>query len=241
MDGGWIKIYRSVQTHWLWDDSRYLKAWITLLMVVNYEEKKVLIDKVKYVCKRGQSMLSLDSWVKEFGDGWTKDKVRTFLRLLKEDGMITTTALRRTTLLTVCKYEEYQDNSALDPTQNQPQSLPQNPSQSPSQSLPQNPSQSPSHSPPTKEGEEIQERKEEEKKSRKKTSAPVFSPPTLDEVKEYFSQNGYTVAAAIKAYNFYNVASWVDSKGNKVRNWKQRMISVWFQPENKIQIRKMVY
>lgn len=60
-------------------------------------------------------------------------------------------------------------------------------------------------------------------------------PPILDEVKLYFHENGYREDIAIRAFNFYNEAKWHDSKGNPVRNWKQKMISVWFKDENKIQ------
>lgn len=59
-------------------------------------------------------------------------------------------------------------------------------------------------------------------------------PPILDEVKLYFHENGYREDIAIRAFNFYNEAKWHDSKGNPVRNWKQKMISVWFKDENKI-------
>jgi hypothetical protein len=57
--------------------------------------------------------------------------------------------------------------------------------------------------------------------------------PSLSEVELYFKDNGYTKESAIKAYNFYDVANWVDSKGNKVKNWKQKMQGVWFKDENK--------
>jgi hypothetical protein len=60
----------------------------------------------------------------------------------------------------------------------------------------------------------------------------VLTPPTLQEVEEYFKENGYTVLSAGKAYKYYDTADWHDSKGSKVKNWKQKMQSVWFKPEN---------
>ena len=38
-----------------------------------------------------------------------------------------------------------------------------------------------------------------------------------------------------KAFDYYDCADWHDSKGNKVKNWKQKMQAVWFKDENKIQ------
>lgn len=62
---------------------------------------------------------------------------------------------------------------------------------------------------------------------------PKFIPPTLDEVKVYFKEKGYSEVSAEKAFNYYDVAEWKDSKGNQVKNWKQKMMGVWFKEENK--------
>lgn len=59
-----------------------------------------------------------------------------------------------------------------------------------------------------------------------------FIPPSLEEVKQYFSDKGYTAEAAKKAFDYYNEGGWKDSKGKRVKNWKQKMIAVWFKPEN---------
>ncbi|MEA1849233.1 DUF4373 domain-containing protein [Chryseobacterium sp. MHB01] len=59
-----------------------------------------------------------------------------------------------------------------------------------------------------------------------------FAPPTLDEVLSYFDEKGYTAEVAKKAYDYYHVGKWIDSKGNPVKNWKQKMISVWMKPEH---------
>ena len=61
-----------------------------------------------------------------------------------------------------------------------------------------------------------------------------FSPPTILEVIDYFKEKGYTEISAKKAFDYYDIANWKDSKGNQVKNWKQKMISVWMKPENKI-------
>lgn len=73
------------------------------------------------------------------------------------------------------------------------------------------------------------ERKLEKKPIKKKR----FIPPTLDEVVNYFQKKGYLKSTAEKAYEYYNEADWIDSQGNKVLNWKQKMIAVWFKDENK--------
>lgn len=61
-----------------------------------------------------------------------------------------------------------------------------------------------------------------------------FTAPSIDEVKEYFKLNGYKDDVAIRAFNFYHAADWHDTQGRPVKNWKQKMIGVWFKDENKI-------
>lgn len=61
----------------------------------------------------------------------------------------------------------------------------------------------------------------------------IFIAPTELEVIDYFKENGYAHEVAIKAFRYYATANWKDSKGNRVKNWKQKMISVWFKDENK--------
>ncbi len=58
--------------------------------------------------------------------------------------------------------------------------------------------------------------------------------PSLEEVKAYFKENGYSLDIAEKAFRSYDVANWHDSKGNKIKNWKQKMINVWFREEYKV-------
>ena len=61
-----------------------------------------------------------------------------------------------------------------------------------------------------------------------------FIIPEIQNVISYFQENGYTRESAEKAYQYYNVNNWKDSKGTQVKNWKQKMISVWFKEENKV-------
>ena len=82
---------------------------------------------------------------------------------------------------------------------------------------------------------EIEIEEESEKGKRKKEGEiKGFTPPSLIEIKEYFKKEGYKEEIAEKAWKGYDVANWVDSKGNKIKNWKQKCIHVWFKDEHKI-------
>ena len=106
---GWIKLHRSVTKHWIFKDAEKLKAWITILSEVNHAENKVNFGDSLFTVNRGESLKSLDTWAKLFGNGWNKSKVRRFFKLLESDSMIVTKSERKTTRLTVCNYDTYQD------------------------------------------------------------------------------------------------------------------------------------
>jgi hypothetical protein len=78
-----------------------------------------------------------------------------------------------------------------------------------------------------------QNREEDIKVKKRRGSAGDFEPPILSDVISYFSEKGYTEKSARKAFSFYSESNWIDSKGNPVKNWKQKMIGVWFKDENK--------
>jgi hypothetical protein len=73
----------------------------------------------------------------------------------------------------------------------------------------------------------------------KKKVSKKFIPPSMDEVMQYFEENGYTIEAGTKAWHYYDTANWHDARGQPVKNWKQKMQAVWFKDENKTKISRM--
>jgi hypothetical protein len=60
----------------------------------------------------------------------------------------------------------------------------------------------------------------------------IQSKPTQNEVIDFFISKGSTEDKAKQAYEYYEVADWHDAKGNRVKNWKQKMLSVWINNNN---------
>lgn len=52
----------------------------------------------------------------------------------------------------------------------------------------------------------------------------VFTPPTRDEVLDY-ARSKNAVALGEKFYDYFVEGNWKDSKGNKVKNWKQKFLT----------------
>lgn len=69
-------------------------------------------------------------------------------------------------------------------------------------------------------------------KKNRKANLPV----NVNEVINYFNENGYTTIAAEKFFKYYTEMKWTDSNGNKVLSWKGKAQSVWFKDENKSQV-----
>lgn len=51
-----------------------------------------------------------------------------------------------------------------------------------------------------------------------------FTPPTLEEVKAYCEERKSPVDP-VRFYEYFQTGGWKDSKGNPVRNWKQKLIT----------------
>ncbi|WP_195839084.1 DnaD domain protein [Anaerosalibacter bizertensis] len=105
---GWISIHRKIQDHWLWQEKPFDKrsAWIDLLLMANHKDNKFLLGNELIEVKRGSFITSeyklMDRW------GWSKTKVRNFLKLLEDDKMIIKISDRKKTTLTIVNYNDYQ-------------------------------------------------------------------------------------------------------------------------------------
>jgi hypothetical protein len=106
-NSGFILLHRRLRDHWLWADPIKLKWWLDILMECNHEDKKVSIGFQLIDCKRGQSVNSLLTWAKRWRVN--KDTVRRYFDMLKNDAMISTENVQKTTRLTVCNYDQYND------------------------------------------------------------------------------------------------------------------------------------
>lgn len=114
---GWIKLNRKLQNHWLWNDKPFDKrsAWIDMLMMANHSDNKFLLGNQLVEVKEGSFITSelklMDRW------GWSKTKVRSFIKLLEDDNMIVKKSDNKKTTLTIVNYSVYQDSQTTEEPQ----------------------------------------------------------------------------------------------------------------------------
>ncbi len=60
--------------------------------------------------------------------------------------------------------------------------------------------------------------------NKKNIKKKPFVPPTLEEVEKYCQERKNNVDPK-KFFDYFDASNWVDSKGNPVRNWKQKIIT----------------
>lgn len=63
-----------------------------------------------------------------------------------------------------------------------------------------------------------------EEPKRKRYERKRFVPPTLEEIQAYCLERKNNVDAK-KFYDYFTASGWYDSKGNKVKSWKQKVIT----------------
>ena len=69
------------------------------------------------------------------------------------------------------------------------------------------------------------------KTSAKTTKKRTFKPPTLAEVNDYILEKGIHNVSAKAFFEYYEAGDWHDAKGNKVKSWKQKLLT-WARHEN---------
>ena len=110
VDGGWVKLYRELKSKSIWQLSspEQKVVLITILLLANHEENKWEWKGEQFTCKPGQLITSLNSLVRECGDGVSIQNVRTALDRFEKLGFLTNASTKTGRLITVLNWEKYQ-------------------------------------------------------------------------------------------------------------------------------------
>lgn len=116
VNGGWVKLYRELKSKSIWQLSspEQKVVLITILLLANHEENKWEWKGEQFVCKPGQLITSLNSLVRECGDGVSMQNVRTALDRFEKLGFLTNVSTKTGRLITVLNWEKYQGKDFVD-------------------------------------------------------------------------------------------------------------------------------
>ena len=193
MEKGWISLSRKIQESWVWEDKPFTKgqAWIDLLLSVNHEEKKFLLGNEIVICERGSMITSVRKLSERWE--WSNTKTVNFLNLLENDGMIEQKKDTKKTVLTIVKYSDYQTSTSTKKTLKR-------------------------HESDTLTTRERTNNNDNNVNNDNKSNSSRFTPPTLEEVREYCLERKNNVDPE-KWIDFYSSKGWMIGK-NKMRDWK---------------------
>lgn len=116
VNGGWVKLYRELKSKSIWQLSspEQKVVLITILLLANHEENKWEWKGEQFICKPGQLITSLNSLVRECGDGVSIQNVRTALDRFEKLGFLTNVSTKTGRLITVLNWEKYQGKDFVD-------------------------------------------------------------------------------------------------------------------------------
>lgn len=114
-----IPINRKLFNHFFWNEKRKFskfEAWLDLLQLVSFSDNNKLLISGK-LCEwdRGQYPISISFLGKRWY--WGDKQVRNYLKLLESEQMIDTLKTGKWTMLTICKYEDYNTQGQADEPQ----------------------------------------------------------------------------------------------------------------------------
>ena len=196
-------------TEWEWyHDINVSRVYLHLLLTANYDEKRWQGKTIL----RGQLITSIANLA--FATDLSVQQARTAINKLKSTGEITIQSTNEYSIITICKYESYQD---IDNTEQQA-------NQQANEQTINTPLNKPINT-PINNNIRSKEYKEEKKERNKENNIyggtqknSRFVPPTLDEVKAYCQERNNNVNA-IRFINFYESKGWFVGK-NKMKDWK---------------------
>ena len=218
--GGFITLHRQIlDWEWCKNPSTFV-LFVHLLLSANFVDGKFEGKTIR----RGQLVTSLPSLAST--TGLTIQQIRTALKNLISTGEITDVSTNRYRIITISKYNDYQESTdrLTGKQQTINRQLTDN-QQATNRQLTGNQQQ---YNNITREQGNNGTMEQGERKS-----APRFSPPTKDQIFDFCMENGLNLDVD-RFYDYYSMQGWKLSNGNMMRDW-QAAIRQWLARDRKQQ------
>lgn len=107
---GWIKIYRKSLDSAVWKNPMIWFVWSWCLLKASHDDIEFPFNNIDIVVKRGSFITGLLSAKKELPT-LSVQNIRTAFKYLKSTGRLTVTSSSKFSVITIVKWEEYQDTN----------------------------------------------------------------------------------------------------------------------------------
>jgi DNA-binding transcriptional regulator YhcF (GntR family) len=104
--GGWVKLWRSMDSHWTGQDGWSWAIFTKLIMWAYYKDKKTLVNGKVTEIKRGQVVTSAAEIANKLG--FHRSTVEKRLKMFEEEGMIEQQVSFHGRIITILNYDKYQ-------------------------------------------------------------------------------------------------------------------------------------
>lgn len=208
---GWVKLHRRI-VDWEW-----FKKPETLSLFIYCLTRANIADgswrNIAY--KRGQFITSLDTIRKD--TGLSIQQARTALKHLVSTGELSAKSTNRYTMITICKYDDYQSmpEDANTPNNNQA-------TNNQHAKTKRSNKQSTTGEEEEEDGERRRGRSERKKSSKEDKKKTSFIPPSVDEIDSFIRSESLTDVDAKAFYDYYSDRDW--KCGNRpLKDWKAKL------------------
>lgn len=199
---GWVKLLRTtVDNPLLNKDPDHLALWIHLLCGAAFEPTPALLGGKRIVLQPGQlttgrKQLAVNSRIQE-------SKVERTLKAFENNHLIEQQKTNKNRLITILPWNEIQcgEQQIEQPVNNE-----RTTSEQPLNTL-----------------EEIKNTRNEEYTAHKAPRSR-FVPPTVDEVRAYCDEKGFSIDPQMFVA-YYDANGWVQGKGRPLKNWKAAVLT----------------
>lgn len=216
MSSGWIKLHRQITENVLWQDVEPFdkrSAWIDLLLMVNHEDREIIVNGKIMVVQRGQTLTSEVKLAERWR--WSRNRVRRFIAAMEAAKMLTVKRTGYGTWLNVVNYVFFQGVRTGNGTGNDT-------------------ADDTAHgtADDTAVGTQTRSNKNYKnfKNDKREGQAPrSFLPPSRQDIEAYCHEKNYCMDTQL-FIDYYDARDWTLGKGQKMSNWKSA-VNAWVRRE----------
>lgn len=200
---GWIRLYRQLLESPVFENEKALKIWIWCLLKATHTDREQLVGLKVVNLQKGQFIFGRKKASEELNIN--ENTIYKYIKMLEQLEMITTNSNTKFTIITIRKWDEYQYIGEEEITTEEQQN---------------------NSGVTTKEQQNNTNKNVKNIKNVKnvRNNNSKFIPPTVEEISQYVLEKRLNVSAQ-QFYDYFSTGNWIDAKGNKVKNWKQKLLT----------------